>query len=76
MGKTRGFISLGAYLQCTRSRCYGSILPDFCKALMFHLQASPFWAPELMPFSPFVDCEATIQASRITVTELRKHLGI
>jgi hypothetical protein len=49
---------------------------SLCKALMFHLQGSPFWAQDLMPFSPFVDCEATIQASRITVTELRKHLGL
>lgn len=47
-----------------------------CKALIFHLQSSPFRAPDLMPVSPFVDYEATIQASRVTVTELRKHLGL
>ncbi|MDP2781131.1 DUF4062 domain-containing protein [Devosia sp.] len=47
-----------------------------CKTLILHLQGQPFQAPTLMPFSPIVDFDAAIQAERVSVADLRAHLGI
>lgn len=49
---------------------------NLCQALILHLEGRPFQAPELMPFSPIVGFEDSIQAERVSVSELRTALGI
>jgi len=49
---------------------------NLCQALIAHLEGQPFQVPELMPFSPIAGFEDSIQAERVSVSELRAALGI
>lgn len=49
---------------------------NLSEALILHLAGHRFSSPELMPFSPIVGMEDSIQSERVSPSELRAALGI